>query len=1064
MNKHTIQSNLDKHFQEIDKIILSRQNPLTGLLPASTAVNTHGDYTDAWVRDNVYSILAVWGLSLAYKKYQPDHYRAHVLSMSVVKLMRGLLRSMMKQSDKVERFKHSLNPIDALHAKYGTDTGSPVVNDDEWGHLQLDATSLYLLQLAQMTASGLQIIYTVDEVNFIQNLVHYISRTYCIPDFGIWERGNKTNHGKTEVNCSSVGMAKAALEALSGFNLFINCSGNEGVIHTSINDIARSRFTLHGQLPKESNSKETDAALLSIIGYPAYAVEDKGLVKLTKEKIIDKLAGNYGCKRFLLDGHQSTIEDASKLHYDRHELKEFEHIESEWPLFFTYLLLDAYMKKDQAKIEKWKSKLEPLFVEQEGSKLLPELYYVPKELIEAEKQKPGSQKKEPNENVPLVWAQSLYMLCSMLEDEVLQPSDIDPLKRRDRTGAFLDVTPLIAVVSQNQAVKQQLRNIGIQSETLEEIAPIKVMYSDELTKVHTMLGRNERLGLSGKPPRETRTITTSFLYKIADQEIIFLPYYFNPKGFYFSYDNQLLVKHFESSVKVLADNWDRHGQPIITFFVRQDMLSDQDKEVVLKLLHAIQENNCKTLRVKSGFISLLKHTAAVEKIDYIHGMPLHDIQYESIDYLIPADKMGYKLKAHTINHLEALSTDELIEMFLNDNNRLKVAVILEILIARESKEYRVKTAATDTESLTLGEIIQINYESASHYHDWAVIRRLAQLSQKVDDRLEDALLEIIIHQKQLAVGRAYDEKAVIIQPYDTTTIIEHIALYCGSNAAENVLTQEIILHLGHIIRAEPELFKNILTLRTWYFVQLLVSKISREKNIPMGESYEYLISLSPFEIYSSLYEVLQRFVENVDQLSSSETINSKGKQAIDTKLSFAIDTVDGEHLKVEDWLEWRKEVGMIGHIDKKTQEHVWKILQRCSGVVIGDKYDINSRIGQEDIFELTSNERQFELLIDRKLQRIHFPEYKQLNIELIETLSSFLGQNEALSIQSDLIFDVIIGYAVRLAWYREHEAGNYDEEKGKAWNAFYQLEPQKISDAYVEALVYLIEENDVKEQ
>lgn len=35
---------------------------MTGLLPASY------DQKDAWVRDNVYSILAVWGLGLAYRK------------------------------------------------------------------------------------------------------------------------------------------------------------------------------------------------------------------------------------------------------------------------------------------------------------------------------------------------------------------------------------------------------------------------------------------------------------------------------------------------------------------------------------------------------------------------------------------------------------------------------------------------------------------------------------------------------------------------------------------------------------------------------------------------------------------------------------------------------------------------------------------------------------------------------------------------------------------------------------------------------------------------------------
>ncbi len=68
--------------------------------------------------------------------------------------MRGLLSSMMSQIDKVEKFKYTQSPVDSLHAKYSVTTGKTVVGDLEWGHLQLDATSLYLLILAEMTASG----------------------------------------------------------------------------------------------------------------------------------------------------------------------------------------------------------------------------------------------------------------------------------------------------------------------------------------------------------------------------------------------------------------------------------------------------------------------------------------------------------------------------------------------------------------------------------------------------------------------------------------------------------------------------------------------------------------------------------------------------------------------------------------------------------------------------------------------------------------------------------------------------------------------------------------------
>ena len=103
----------------------------TGLLPASVAHNSHGDYRDAWVRDNVYSVLAVYGLALAYRRLDDDHGRTYELEHATVKVMRGLLFAMMRQSAKVELFKNRQHVDNALHAKYGTGTADVVVGDRE---------------------------------------------------------------------------------------------------------------------------------------------------------------------------------------------------------------------------------------------------------------------------------------------------------------------------------------------------------------------------------------------------------------------------------------------------------------------------------------------------------------------------------------------------------------------------------------------------------------------------------------------------------------------------------------------------------------------------------------------------------------------------------------------------------------------------------------------------------------------------------------------------------------------------------------------------------------------
>jgi len=43
-----LKEKLHQYYDEISAVILSRQHPVTGLLPASTAITQHGDYNDAW--------------------------------------------------------------------------------------------------------------------------------------------------------------------------------------------------------------------------------------------------------------------------------------------------------------------------------------------------------------------------------------------------------------------------------------------------------------------------------------------------------------------------------------------------------------------------------------------------------------------------------------------------------------------------------------------------------------------------------------------------------------------------------------------------------------------------------------------------------------------------------------------------------------------------------------------------------------------------------------------------------------------------------------------------------
>jgi hypothetical protein len=55
---------LDYYQRIVYRTILAHQDPVTGLLPSNPGATSQ----HSWVRDNVYSVMAVWALALAYRK------------------------------------------------------------------------------------------------------------------------------------------------------------------------------------------------------------------------------------------------------------------------------------------------------------------------------------------------------------------------------------------------------------------------------------------------------------------------------------------------------------------------------------------------------------------------------------------------------------------------------------------------------------------------------------------------------------------------------------------------------------------------------------------------------------------------------------------------------------------------------------------------------------------------------------------------------------------------------------------------------------------------------------
>uniref|UniRef100_A0A2I3MIU8 Phosphorylase b kinase regulatory subunit n=2 Tax=Cercopithecinae TaxID=9528 RepID=A0A2I3MIU8_PAPAN len=893
---------LDGYARLVQQTILCHQNPVTGLLPASY------DQKDAWVRDNVYSILAVWGLGLAYRKNadrDEDKAKAYELEQSVVKLMRGLLHCMIRQVDKVESFKYSQSTKDSLHAKYNTKTCATVVGDDQWGHLQLDATSVYLLFLAQMTASGLHIVHSLDEVNFIQNLVFYIEAAYKTADFGIWERGDKTNQGISELNASSVGMAKAALEALDELDLFGVKGGPQSVIHVLADEVQHCQSILNSLLPRASTSKEVDASLLSVVSFPAFAVEDSQLVELTKQEIITKLQGRYGCCRFLRDGYKTPKEDPNRLYYEPAELKLFENIECEWPLFWTYFILDGVFSGNAEQVQEYREALEAVLIKgKNGVPLLPELYSVPPDRVDEEYQNPHTVDRVPMGKLPHMWGQSLYILGSLMAEGFLAPGEIDPLNRRFSTVPKPDVVVQVSILAETEEIKAILKDKGIDVETIAEVYPIRVQPARILSHIYSSLGCNNRMKLSGRPYRHMGVLGTSKLYDIRKTIFTFTPQFIDQQQFYLALDNKMIVEMLRTDLSYLCSRWRMTGQPTITFPVSHSMLDEDGTSLnssILAALRKMQDGYFGGARVQTGKLSEFLTTSCCTHLSFMDPGPegkLYSEDYDdNYDYLESANWMNdydstsrdvhmylpmklFQASRPSFNLLDSSHSRQenqvpsvRVEIHLPRDQSGEVdfkALVLQLKETSSLQEqadilymlYTMKGPDWNTElynegSATVRELLTELYGKVGEIRHWGLIRYISGILRKKVEALDEACTDLLSHQKHLTVGLPPEPREKTISaplPYEVLTqLIDEAS---EGDMSISILTQEIMVYLAMYIRTQPGLFAEMFRLRIGLIIQVMATELAHSLRCSAEEATEGLMNLSPSAMKNLLHHIL----------------------------------------------------------------------------------------------------------------------------------------------------------------------------------------------------------------
>ncbi|XP_071423764.1 phosphorylase b kinase regulatory subunit beta isoform X2 [Pithys albifrons albifrons] len=1035
---------LNHYYRIVKSTLLVHQSPTTGLFPTKT----YGDNQKAKVHDSLYCAACAWALALAYRRIDDDKGRTHELEHSAIKCMRGILYCYMRQADKVQKFKQDPKPSACLHSVFSAQTGDEVFTHEEYGHLQISAVSLFLLYLVEMISSGLQIIYNTDEVSFIQNLVFCVERAYRVPDFGVWERGSKYNNGSPELHSSSVGLAKAALEAINGFNLFGNQGCSWSVIFVDFDAHNRNRQTLCSLLPRESRSHNTDAALLPCLSYPAFALDDEVLFGQTLDKILRKLKGRYGFKRFLRDGYRTALEDRTRRHYRPAEIKLFDGIECEFPLFFIFMIIDGVFRGNPAQVKEYQDLLDPLLQHtSEGCPVVPKYYYVPADFVELEKKSPGSQRRFPSnsgrDGKLFLWGQAMYVIAKLLADKLVSPKDLDPIGRyvapqdqRNVSMRFSNQGPLendlvvhVALIAESQRLQVFLNTYGIQTQTPQQVEPIQIWAQKELVKAYFHLGVNEKLGLSGRPDRPIGCLGTSKIYRILGKTVVCYSIIFDLSDFYMSQDVMMLIDDIKNALQFIKQYWKMHGRPLFVVLIREDNIRGSRFSPILDMLAAFRKGVVGGVKVHVDRVQTLISGAVVEQLDFLRITETEEAPvFKSLEELDLPKHSKVKRQSSTpnaseleqepdvnINDWKTKSTYEILQK-LNDCNCLaSQALLSSILLKREGPHFITKEG-------TVAEHIERIYRRAGSRKLWLVLRYSAAFAQKFSSSITPHITTLLVHGKQVTLGAFGQEEEVISNPLSPAVIKNIIYEKCHlQDEREAVVQQELVIHIGWIISNSPELFRGMLKIRIGWIIHAMKYELKiRAGDMPAKDLYQ----MSPSEVKQLLLDILQP--------------QQPGRS----------------------WLNRRQIDGCLNRTPAGFYDRVWQILERTpNGLIVAGRFLPQ----QPTLSDMTMYEMNFSLLVEDMLQNIDQPQYRQIIVELLMVISVILERNPELEFQDKVDLDQVVQEAFH-DFQKDHSSPKGAENQNDM-TAFYNTHPlgKKGTCSYLsKAVITLLLEGEVK--
>lgn len=107
-------------------------------------------------------------------------------------------------------------------------------------------------------------------------------------------------------------------------------------------------------------------------------------------------------------------------YYNQGEVKDFEGNECEWPIFFTFLIIDGVFKSNTEQIEEYQAELRKcMYADANGDPAIT-MYYQP----DGE----GRYTKAPTESL-FLWGQAVFVIAQLLTSGLLHINELDIIRR-----------------------------------------------------------------------------------------------------------------------------------------------------------------------------------------------------------------------------------------------------------------------------------------------------------------------------------------------------------------------------------------------------------------------------------------------------------------------------------------------------------------------------------------------------------------------------------------------------------------------------------------------------------